>query len=343
MPELDKIIENFEDPKTNLHEDFRLFLSSMPCNYFPIPILQNGIKLTIEPPKGIRSNLLRSLNMLTEERLESTNKPEVWKKVLFGLSMFHAVVQERRKFGPLGWNLKYEFNESDYDTSMKIVENFLNDHENVPWEAIRFVIGEINYGGRVTDELDRRCLNSVLNNFLKPEILYENFAYLENSPYTIPDLLTLESFKAQASALPIADDPNIFGMHENANIAFQKSESNYILNISLSIQPKEKGITALGKTADQIVDELASKFLEELPLPIMKSEEKVPIFHEDQNGLMSAMATFLSQEMERFNRLLFKIRYSLEELKNALKGLVLMSDDLEKMYTSMNENRIPAI
>jgi dynein heavy chain len=75
----------------------------------------------------------------------------------------------------------------------------------------------------------------------------------------------------------------------------------------------------------------------------MKSEEKVHIFVEDSNGLMSALATYLSQEMERFNRLLFRIKSSLESLKKAIKGLVLMSDDLDQMYTSINENRVPSL
>ena len=343
MPELDKIIEAFDEPKSNIHDEFRLFLTSMPCSYFPIPILQNGVKLTIEPAKGIQSNLLRSLNSLKEDQFQSSSKPEVLGKIIFSLCVFHAVLQERRKFGALGWNFRYEFNESDLETSIKIIENFINEQELTPWEAINFIVGEINYGGRVTDDHDRRCLSYILGAFIKPEIMNTDFHYMDTSTYFIPEDLTLPNLKLYANSLPLADDPDIFGMHENANITYQKNESFFIVDTILSIQPKEKGTDSSGKSSDQVVDELATKFLEELPNLLMRSEERVAIFVEDSNGLMNAMATFLSQEMERFNRLLIRIKSSLENLKKAIKGLVLMSDDLDKTYTSINENRVPVL
>ena len=60
MPKLDTIVETMEPQMT--HESFRLWLTSYPSNDFPVAILRNGVKLTNEPPKGIRANLLASLN-----------------------------------------------------------------------------------------------------------------------------------------------------------------------------------------------------------------------------------------------------------------------------------------
>jgi dynein heavy chain len=71
MPVLELILEDISDHAEGIHEDFRLFLTSKPADYFPVAILQNGIKLTTEPPRGIKANLKRSLNNLSDEFLDN--------------------------------------------------------------------------------------------------------------------------------------------------------------------------------------------------------------------------------------------------------------------------------
>ena len=100
MPSLDRIIDGITMDK--VHRDFRSWLTSMPSVKFPVTILQNGVKTTTEPPHGINDNLLRSYASFNDEYLLQCSKPFQWKKLLFSLCYFHAVIQERRKFGALG-------------------------------------------------------------------------------------------------------------------------------------------------------------------------------------------------------------------------------------------------
>ncbi|CAG9317056.1 unnamed protein product [Blepharisma stoltei] len=338
MPELERLVYIIGETNSQPHEDFRLFLTSMPCDYFPVAVLQNGTKVTSEQPKGLKSNMLRSISMIQEEKIEKSAKPEELRKFLMSLCFFHGVVKERLKFGSLGWNVSYEFNESDFDTSIEMITLFLEE-ESIPVDAIKYITGEIIYGGRVTDSIDRRTLNSILSSFVSVEVLEHDYAFSPSKLYKIPTVHNLDGFKQYVKTLPSEDDPEIFGMHPNANITYQIKESELIVLTVLSIQPKEKG--RLGKPSDTIVDEIAKQILEILPRPLLISEAGPITFAKEKNGLMDALATFLMQEISRFNKLLSSIRASLEDLRKAIRGLALMSDELDLTYVSILNNQVP--
>ena len=78
--------------------------------------------MTVEPPIGVKNNLQRtfSTSVVTQKFYEETvpSKPEVWKNLLFGLCFFNAVIHERKKYRRLGWNIPYEFNDSDLEVGL---------------------------------------------------------------------------------------------------------------------------------------------------------------------------------------------------------------------------------
>jgi len=174
-----------------VHPDFRLFLTSMPADYFPVSVLQNGVKLTTEPPRGIRANLMKSLQDQNQDQFENARKPREWQKLVFGLCFFHAIIQERRKFGPLGWNIRYEFNDSDLETSTTNLAMFLEEQEDIPWDALLYVTGHINYGGRVTDDWDRVCLIAILKKYYTNDILEDGYMLSQSGTYFVPQVGTL--------------------------------------------------------------------------------------------------------------------------------------------------------
>ena len=142
----------------------------MSCDFFSASILKSSIKLTSESPQGIKPSLLRTYSLVANskpdrELYESSTKPDVWQPLFLSLAFFHAVVRERRKFGALGWNCRYDFNDSDLLISMRQLHLLVEGSNAAPLKALVYLTGECNYGGRVTDEQDRRTLTTLLGDF----------------------------------------------------------------------------------------------------------------------------------------------------------------------------------
>lgn len=205
--------------------------------------------------------------------------------MLFGLCMFHAVIQERKKFGPLGWNIIYEFNDSDREFAFNTLKMYCAGGF-IPWDALEYITGEITYGGRVTDMWDLRCLKTILKLFFAPHTLEEGYIYCPSGTYYCPQYEKLQDYRDFIETLPLIEQPEIFGMHENANIAFQVKETQSILRTILESQPRAGG-TAEGKSSDEIVYELADnirnvimrKVENEEPFPALMKVTKLHAHH----------------------------------------------------------------
>lgn len=164
MPRLDKIVDTLQTSK--IHPNFRLWLSSSPHPDFPISILQASIKMTTEPPKGLKANLKRLYQLITDEQFGICQSKEKYKKLLFSLCFFHAILLERKKFLQLGWNVIYSFNDSDFEVSENLLTIYLDEYQTTtPWDALKYLIADVNYGGHVTDDWDRRLLATYINQY----------------------------------------------------------------------------------------------------------------------------------------------------------------------------------
>uniref|UniRef100_A0A669PGZ3 Dynein axonemal heavy chain 12 n=1 Tax=Phasianus colchicus TaxID=9054 RepID=A0A669PGZ3_PHACC len=336
MPMLEKICEEFSSEKC--HPFFRLWLTSYPSPKFPVTILQNGVKMTNEPPTGLRLNLLQSfLSDPISDPTFFSGCPEKELKLLFGVCFFHALVQERRKFGPLGWNIPYGFNESDLRISIRQLQLFINEYQHVPFEAISYLTGECNYGGRVTDDWDRRLLLTMLDDFYNPEII-ENprYTFSPSGNYYAPPKGTYEDYIEFIKSLPFSQHPEVFGLHENVDISKDLQQIKVLFESLLLTQGGDAQGTSSGG-GDSTLYEIADDILSKLPndFNIEGCLAKYPVRYEE------SMNTVLVQEMERFNNLLQTIRITLTNLKKAIKGLVVMDAELEALCGSLLIGKVP--
>uniref|UniRef100_A0A665TT05 Dynein axonemal heavy chain 7 n=1 Tax=Echeneis naucrates TaxID=173247 RepID=A0A665TT05_ECHNA len=325
MSTLEKICEDLS-PAT-CHPEFRLWLTSYPSPKFPVTILQNGVKMTNEPPTGLRLNLLQSY----------LSDP-IWEKLLYGLCFFHALVQERKKFGPLGWNIPYGFNESDLRISIRQLQLFVNEYDEVPFEAIMYLTGECNYGGRVTDDWDRRLLMTILADFYNKDVIEKpRYPFSPSGEYIAPPKSNYEDYIEFIKVKALNDNhPEVFGMHENVDISKDLQQTKLLFDSLLLTQGGgAKGGSSSG--SDNTLYDIAKDILTKLPANFDTEAAllKFPVRYEE------SMNTVLVQEMERYNTLCSVIRVSLQNLRKAIKGFVVMDGELEAVAGSLVVGRVP--
>ncbi|KAG2533277.1 hypothetical protein JM18_000527 [Phytophthora kernoviae] len=155
-----------------LHPNFRLFITSDPSPNIPIGVLERSIKLTNEPPTGLRANVKRAFCCFPKTVVDEL-EPRT-RCILFGLCYFHSLMLERKKFGPQGFNMLYPFAVSDLLASSTVLRNYMdNAPARVPWPDLRYLFGEIMYGGHIVNELDRLVAATYLQYYLRDDLLEE--------------------------------------------------------------------------------------------------------------------------------------------------------------------------
>ena len=202
-------------------------------------------------------------------------------------------------------------------------------------QVLRFLFTEINYGGRVTDDKDRRLINNLVATFCGPAVLEEGYSFSPSGTYSSVSSTSLKESLDVIRGFPIVPKPEIFGLHENADITCDQNETYGMFSTVLSLQPRVA--SGQGESQEGTISRLAEEILAKLP-PLYDIEA-VQIQY--PTTYSESMNTVLAQECIRYNSLLETMKRSLSETVKALKGLVVMSPELEAVAYSMYDNVVP--
>eukprot|EP00698_Gefionella_okellyi_P011840 TRINITY_DN3147_c1_g1_i1.p1 TRINITY_DN3147_c1_g1~~TRINITY_DN3147_c1_g1_i1.p1 ORF type:complete len:4456 (-),score=1211.74 TRINITY_DN3147_c1_g1_i1:43-11907(-) len=317
--------------------NFRLFLTAEGSFNPEVPsvgpgITQHCITITSAPPQGMRANLRRALANFNQDTLENCSKQNEFRSVFFAMCFFHSLVLERRRFGAQGWNIPYNFNPGDLIISMAVLNNYLEQSSKVPWSDLRYMFGEIMYGGHIADNWDRRVCAAYLKHLLRDELLTEDLDLAPGFPTPGPS--SFEDYVAYVDEFLPVDSPYLFGLHPNAEMDELSRQSEQLISIVRSMQPTASmgGGTVLG---DDVFRSRLQEMISMLPENFVMQDIMERI------DKPSPYITVCLQECARMNLLLSTIRQSLQDLDLGLKGELQMSDEMELLMHSLHTHHVP--
>ncbi|XP_044760955.1 dynein axonemal heavy chain 8-like isoform X2 [Coccinella septempunctata] len=323
----------------SVNPDFRLWITTEEHPLFPISLLQLCIKFTNEAPSGVRAGLLRTYTSMNQDMLDYS---DAWQYIplIYAISFLHTVVQERRKFGPLGWNIPYEYNSADWLASCIFVQNHLDEIDpkrGVSWVTLRYMLGEVHYGGRVTDDYDKRLLNTFCRFWFNDGLFEPTFEFAKG--YKIVKFKQISDYLSHIDTFAPTDPPQVYGLHPNADITYQTNTTSDMLSQMLSIQPKESGGGG-GETRESSVTRQAIDMLSKMPpnYDPFEVKERIRIM-----GQYNPLNIFLKQEIDRMQKVIGNVRTTLKDLLLAIEGTIIMNESLQDALDNIYDALVPAV
>jgi dynein heavy chain len=336
-----EIVEEFS------HDDFRVFLSSEPPSALqgrmwevvPEPILQRCIKVADEAPTDLKSNLKRAYSKFDQDAIDMCLKGKEFKAILFALCFFHSLISGRIKFGAQGWSKKYPFNDGDLTICGQVLRNYLNSAEalgtEVPYADLRYLFGEIMYGGHITDPWDRRVNNTYLGVLIQPELL----TGMNLAPgFKSPDSSKLEYVHYQKyieDRFP-PEIPQMFWLHPNAELGFLTIQG---VGIFQTISEIASGGGGGGGGELGEATQFINQYMAQLPANLDMIDIRGKLKPEDYTPFVIVSL----QESERMNLLLSLMRNSMTELELGISGALNVTDKMEALGSDLGQNKVNAL
>ncbi|XP_073494500.1 cytoplasmic dynein 1 heavy chain 1 isoform X2 [Phyllobates terribilis] len=232
------------------HSSFRLFLTMEINPKVPVNLLRAGRIFVFEPPPGVKANMLRTFSSIPVSRI--CKSPNERARLYFLLAWFHAIIQERLRYAPLGWSKKYEFGESDLRSACDTVDTWLDDTakgrqnispDKIPWSALKTLMAQSIYGGRIDNDFDQRLLNTFLERLFTTSSFDGDFKLAckvdGHKDIQMPDGIRRDEFVQWVEMLPDTQTPSWLGLPNNAERVLLTTQGIDMISKMLKMQMLE--------------------------------------------------------------------------------------------------------
>ncbi|KAL6769277.1 DHC15 [Auxenochlorella protothecoides x Auxenochlorella symbiontica] len=327
--------------RAHLHPDFRLWLTTSPHPDFPIGLLHAGLRSTNEAPTGLRAGLKTSYAWVSQDTLDAVNRPD-WRQLVYITCFMHAVLQGRRRFGPIGWTIPYAFDQADLAAALHFLQNHMAEvdtkrGQGPNWGTLQYMVAMVQYGGRVSEDADRRLLQTLAEHFYAPAMLARGASLHTGGgapgPYAVPDAPGLEAHQALIQAIPEAEAPEVYGLNSSAELAFctvqvhadlavlAQIQLHRALGQSATAQPGAgEAHDAPGGRAEECLGELCAALLARLPAPLEVPGERGGADAAPPRWGPGPLTVCVRQEAAALNRVLHYVMATLASLARMAAG-----------------------
>ena len=210
------------------------------------------------------------------------------------------------------------------------------------------MVCEAQYGGKITDTLDRRLFKTYTMVWINEKTIQEGFMFNPKTPiFKIPDnfvyrpenIDNIPAYHNYIKSFPEIDSPEMFGLHPNADLTFRVKEVTALFDTLSETQPKGGGGGGDGRSREDVVAEKAQELLSRMPEAYVEEEYVVRI--NKLGGLAIPLNIFLYQEIQRLQAVISKVSFMLKQLKLAINGEVVMTEVLQECLDMMFNAKPP--
>lgn len=351
LAQLEKRIYSIKSDK-QANDSFRLFFTSEVHPSLPVNLLRRSIILMFESPSGVKAHLSQTFNSLSP--MVTDRNPVERSRLYLLVAWFHSVVQARLCYKPIGWSKQYEFNQSDLKWSIDTIDKWVDivskDRSNIqpsqlPWKAIRVLLGQSIYGGKVDNEFDQIVLKSFLEELFTPAAYHPDFQFFSSKTTSLSQVEGMKygHFMQWIDNLPENETPEWIGLSNNVSKLTKLNQANATFLKYLKISnSNEEDFESENTEIEEIVDDTPSwskllkptiqAWLQELPLQLEESLSQIT---------SNPLTRFFRRELDATSQLLSTIRYDLNELLKACDGSIRVTNDHRLLIDQINRGTVP--
>ena len=323
----------------DFHAGYRLWMITEPTDKFPIPELQQCLKLTAEPAASIREALIEAFtkSSIKEAKCWSGDRNSIggaerhMSRLLYCLAFFHASLNERCTYGSIGgWSTCPTFSDHDLRLGVHYLEMMSREFDTINFEGLCELLGHCGYANLFMDTHDRALLETILDCCINEKAVSTNryrFCVAVND-FFVPNKTLYKDYIEFIKALPSSSDHEVLDLDCSCQILNDKKKGTRFL---LTLFPTLSGSSPYSKVGIVSSLEMLLSCVEEA----IKAHDTFPFLKD------GPLKWLWINEMTRHDAILVMAFQQLDQLNKCVRGSKVLDDHSKRLAETLAQGKVP--